>query len=163
MAAWAGFAKIRARVSAHISGSATTTLLAATGLLDDRLSGEVSSNAATIAAAVSTAATLNLVERFFAEITSKRIRRGSDTSVGDLEVSIHDYLAKHNTEPKPFYWTKTAENGAPWTNSMKSAGTGSKRQIQNTRKNDLTLLDRFEPFPALLIELAPQARPSECP
>ena len=56
----AGFAKIRARVSAYTSGSATTTLLAATGLLDDRLVGEVSSNGGTITAAVSTAATLTL-------------------------------------------------------------------------------------------------------
>ena len=60
VAACAGFAKIRARVSAYTSGSATATLLAATGLLDDRLIGEVSSNAATITAAVSTAATLTL-------------------------------------------------------------------------------------------------------
>ena len=45
---------------------------------------------------------LNLVERFFAEITSKRIRRGSYTSVDDLETAIYDYLAKHNTKPTPF-------------------------------------------------------------
>ena len=44
---------------------------------------------------------LNLVGRFFAEITSKRIRRGSHTSVGDLEVAIYDYLGQHNTKPKP--------------------------------------------------------------
>ena len=49
--ACAGFAKIRARVTAYTSGGATATLLAATGLLDDRLLGEVSSNAATITAA----------------------------------------------------------------------------------------------------------------
>ncbi len=60
VAACAGFAKIRARVTAYTSGAATATLLAATGLLDDRLQGEVSSNAATITAALSTAATLTL-------------------------------------------------------------------------------------------------------
>ena len=60
VAAAAGFAKIRARVTAYTSGAATATLLAATGLLDDRLLGEVSSNAATVTAAVSTAATLTL-------------------------------------------------------------------------------------------------------
>ena len=60
VAACAGFAKIRARVTAYISGAATATLLAATGPLDDRLLGEVSSNAATITAALSTAATLTL-------------------------------------------------------------------------------------------------------
>ena len=60
VAACAGFAKIRARVTAYTSGAATATLLAATGLLDDRMLGEVSSNAATITAALSTAATLTL-------------------------------------------------------------------------------------------------------
>jgi len=53
---------------------------------------------------------LNLVEGFFAEITLKRIRRGSYTSVGDLEAANYDYLGQHNTRPKPFTWTKTAED-----------------------------------------------------
>ncbi|MCC5959435.1 MAG: transposase [Rhodobacteraceae bacterium] len=53
---------------------------------------------------------LNLVERFFAEITARRIRRGSYSSVDDLEAAIYDYLAQHNENPKPFRWTKTAED-----------------------------------------------------
>ena len=53
---------------------------------------------------------LNLVERFFAEITSRRIRRGSYSSVDDLEATIFEYLAHHNEKPKPFKWTKTAED-----------------------------------------------------
>jgi transposase len=53
---------------------------------------------------------LNLVERFFAEITVKRIRRGSYSSVDDLEATIYDYLLQHNTKPKPFVWSKTAED-----------------------------------------------------
>jgi transposase len=52
---------------------------------------------------------LNLVERFFAEITRKRIRRGVFKSVLDLEVAIYRYLAEHNERPKPFVWTATAE------------------------------------------------------
>jgi transposase len=52
---------------------------------------------------------LNLVESFFAEITSKRIRRGTFTSVAELEEAIHDYLDRHNADPKPFVWTKTAK------------------------------------------------------
>ena len=52
---------------------------------------------------------LNLVERFFAEITTKRIRRGVFRSVADLEQAIHDYLDHHNANPKPFVWTKSAE------------------------------------------------------
>jgi len=53
---------------------------------------------------------LNLVERFFAEITSKRIRRGSYSSVDDLEGAIYDYLLQHNAKPKPFVWSKTADD-----------------------------------------------------
>ena len=53
---------------------------------------------------------LNLVERFFAEITNRRIRRGSYSSVDDLEEAIYDYLLHHNTKPKPFVWTKSAED-----------------------------------------------------
>jgi transposase len=52
---------------------------------------------------------MNLVERFFAEITTKRIRRGVFRSVGELEDAIHDYLDHHNVDPKPFVWTKSAE------------------------------------------------------
>jgi transposase len=51
---------------------------------------------------------LNLVERFFAEITRKRIRRGVFTSVAELEAAIADYLDTHNADPKPFVWTKPA-------------------------------------------------------
>ena len=53
---------------------------------------------------------MNLVERFFAEITNRRIRRGSYSSVGDLEAAIYDYLLQHNARPKPFVWTKSAED-----------------------------------------------------
>jgi transposase len=52
---------------------------------------------------------LNLVERFFAEITTKRIRRGIFRSVAELEEAIHDYLDRHNADPKPFAWAKSAE------------------------------------------------------
>jgi transposase len=52
---------------------------------------------------------LNQVERFFAEITEKQIRRGAFRSVAALEAAIKDYLEKHNQDPKPFLWTATAE------------------------------------------------------
>src|SRR5262245_1972072 len=52
---------------------------------------------------------LNLVERFFGEITRKRIRRGAFASVADLKEAIHAYLDHHNANPKPFVWTKTAD------------------------------------------------------
>jgi len=51
---------------------------------------------------------LNMVERFFSEITQKRIRRGTFTSVAQLKDAIHDYLDSHNADPKPFVWTKSA-------------------------------------------------------
>jgi len=53
---------------------------------------------------------LNLVERWFGEITRKRIRRGSFTSVTDLTDAITSYIAEHNKNPKPFVWTKKADD-----------------------------------------------------
>ena len=52
---------------------------------------------------------LNLVERFFGELTQKRIRRGVFRSVLELEDAIDEYLEQHNLNPKPFVWAKTAE------------------------------------------------------
>ena len=52
---------------------------------------------------------INLVERWFAEITNKRIRRGIFRSVKELEAAIREYIAVHNEDPKPFVWTKTAD------------------------------------------------------
>jgi transposase len=52
---------------------------------------------------------LNLVERFFAEITTRRIRRGAFRSVHALEQAIGDYLDTHNAQPRPFIWTATAD------------------------------------------------------
>jgi len=52
---------------------------------------------------------INLVERWFAEITNKRIRRGVFRSVKELESAIREYIAVHNEDPKPFVWTRTAD------------------------------------------------------
>ena len=52
---------------------------------------------------------INLVERWFAELTNKRIRRGVFRSVKELEVAIRDYIEVHNEDPKPFVWTRTAD------------------------------------------------------
>jgi len=51
---------------------------------------------------------LNLVERWFRELTDKALRRGVFHSVPDLIAKIEDYLAAYNDEPKPFVWTATA-------------------------------------------------------
>jgi len=52
---------------------------------------------------------VNQVERWFAEITEKRIRRGSFTSVWSLEKAIREYLEHYNEKPKPFVWTADAD------------------------------------------------------
>jgi transposase len=53
---------------------------------------------------------LNMVERFFAAITDKAIRRGVFHSVDDLIAAIEEYLRVHNNDPIPFVWSATAEN-----------------------------------------------------
>jgi transposase len=53
---------------------------------------------------------LNMVERFFRDITDKRIRRGVFKSVAELEVAINEYIAAHNVKPKPFIWTAKASD-----------------------------------------------------
>jgi transposase len=52
---------------------------------------------------------LNLVERWFREITDKRIRRGVFRSVRELIDAIEAYIREHNRDPKPFVWTAKAE------------------------------------------------------
>ena len=52
---------------------------------------------------------LNLIERWFAELTNKRIRRDSFLSVEDLIAAIHEFLAAWNEKPRPFVWTATVE------------------------------------------------------
>ncbi len=52
---------------------------------------------------------LNQVERFFAAITERRIRRGVFRSVAALEKAIMEYLAAHNENPRPFVWTANAD------------------------------------------------------
>jgi len=52
---------------------------------------------------------INQVERFFATLTQKQIRRGSFTSVRDLILKINRYLQLYNDNPRPFHWTKSAD------------------------------------------------------
>jgi len=53
---------------------------------------------------------LNMVERWFRELTDKAIRRGVFPSVTALIAAIEDYLKANNDNPKPFVWTATAED-----------------------------------------------------
>jgi transposase len=52
---------------------------------------------------------LNLVERWFAELTTKWLRRGSHRSVSELEQAIQTWIEAWNEDPRPFVWTKTAD------------------------------------------------------
>jgi len=52
---------------------------------------------------------LNLVERWFAELTSKKLRRGAHRSVRALNVDIRAWIDTWNDNPRPFVWTKTAD------------------------------------------------------
>jgi transposase len=53
---------------------------------------------------------LNMVERFFRDLTTERLRRGAFTSVPELVTAIDEYVAHHNIDPKPFIWTKSARD-----------------------------------------------------
>ncbi len=51
-----------------------------------------------------------MVERLFRDISENRLRRGVFTSVPELVTAIDEYIARHNTNPKPFIWTKSARD-----------------------------------------------------
>jgi transposase len=52
---------------------------------------------------------LNLVERWFAELTTKKLRRGTHTSVRQLNTDIRNWIDTWNENPRPYVWTKTAD------------------------------------------------------
>jgi hypothetical protein len=52
---------------------------------------------------------LNLVERWFAELTTKKLKRGAHRSVRQLNGDIRAWIDSGNHDPKPFVWTKTAD------------------------------------------------------
>ena len=52
---------------------------------------------------------LNLVERWFAELTRRKLQRSAHRSVNELEADVNAWIAGWNDDPKPFVWTKTAD------------------------------------------------------
>ncbi len=52
---------------------------------------------------------LNLVERWFAALTDKQLRRGAHRSTKELQDAIRTFITHHNHDPKPFVWHKTAD------------------------------------------------------
>ena len=69
---------------------------------------------------------INLVERWFAELTQKQIRRGVHRSVRELEHAIREYLEVYNEDPRPFVWTRSAdeilESVAAFCNRISDSG-----------------------------------------
>lgn len=53
---------------------------------------------------------LNMIERFFRDLTQKRLRRGAFISVPDLVSAIDEYVDTHNADPAPYIWTKSAKD-----------------------------------------------------
>jgi len=53
---------------------------------------------------------LNLIERWFGELTRKRIRRDSFFSVEELVKAVHEFLNAWNEKPRPFIWTATVDS-----------------------------------------------------
>jgi len=72
---------------------------------------------------------LNQVERWFAEITRKRIRRGTFRSVRDLIKAIRDYIRRYNSNPRPFQWAATASR------IIRKSANIKKFQIQETSRS----------------------------
>lgn len=71
---------------------------------------------------------LNMIERFFRDITVNRIRRGVFQNVGEVTAAIDEYITSHNIKPKPFIWTAKAtdilekvKRGRQTLNNMRSA------------------------------------------
>jgi transposase len=52
---------------------------------------------------------LNAVEGFFAKLTKRALKRGMIGSIVDLQAAVNRFLAKTNSDPRPFRWTKTLE------------------------------------------------------
>jgi transposase len=70
---------------------------------------------------------LNMVERFFRDISENRIKRDSFSSVAELERAIAPYIEYHNENPKPFVWTATASDILAKVTRAKAALVGDGR------------------------------------
>ena len=79
---------------------------------------------------------LNQVERWFALLSQRQIKRGSHNSVRELEAAISEFIAVHNEQPKPFVWTKSADA------ILASIGRFASRTLAlHTQKNMLEIND----------------------
>ena len=62
----------------------------------------------------------NLIERWFSELTQKRLRRGTFASPDELQKAIREYLHHNNKQPKPFVWTASVEDRLTQVNHCKA-------------------------------------------
>jgi len=76
---------------------------------------------------------LNQVERWFALLTQRQIKRGSHRSVQELESAIRDFIAVHNQQPKPFRWTKSADQILASIARFATSTLTAQRPANNTR------------------------------
>jgi transposase len=82
---------------------------------------------------------LSLVERWFAELTMKQIRRGAFRSVPQLKAAIQEFIAAHQENPKPFVWTKSADEILGQHRPIRAAGTRCPHTICFTNRGYRTL------------------------
>jgi transposase len=75
---------------------------------------------------------INQVERFFALLTERALKRGAFSSVADLEKAIKAYIEGTNADPKPFRWTKTANDILAASNASASALLRQTRRVKRT-------------------------------
>ena len=64
---------------------------------------------------------LNAVETFFSALSRRRLRRGVFRSIVALQAAINRYIAEHNDDPKPFTWTKTADQISAKLNQLNAS------------------------------------------
>ncbi len=82
---------------------------------------------------------LNLVERWFRDLTDKAIRRGVFQSVPDLIAAIENYLQAHNDDPKPFVWTATAEEILAKVHADASPSTSEKPKLRHSTRTEAAI------------------------
>jgi transposase len=89
---------------------------------------------------------LNLIERWFAELTNRKLRRSAHRSVTELEAGIRKWIIEWNQDPKPFVWTKTAnkilEDPQPTAAGLTAQQTTARYQDARGRCSPLLPADR---------------------
>ena len=108
---------------------------------------------------------LNLVERWFADLTERRLRRGVFTSVGALTDALTAWAASWNEDPKPFVWHKAAEEiiekvqrGRAALHQVKSATASRPKRMAS-----VTLVPSEKPIRRRNVPPAPRGASGLCP